>query len=378
MKRICHLSSAHKGLDVRIFYKECVTLSKEGYDTNLVISATLDDVEVASRYGVKVHPLPFKGRSRVKRMFFHTLNCYRLARKIDADIYHIHDPELIPVACVLSALGKAVIYDVHEDLPLDVLSKGWIPRFLRGFIASASKSLEWLASKYFVDVVAATPAILNRFKLYNHNAVNVNNYPLLSEFCGPGLTWADKLSQVCYVGGIGESRGAMQVVKAMEIAESGAVLKLAGNFSDPIIEAEVRKLSGWALVDYLGWLGRSEVSSVLQSSFAGLVTLHPLPNYIDSLPVKMFEYMGAGIPVIASDFPLWKEIIEDNECGLCVNPLDPMSISKAIDFLYSNPADAERMGLNGYNLILSKYNWSVEGRKLVLFYRGIESRMRTA
>lgn len=94
-------------------------------------------------------------------------------------------------------------------------------------------------------------------------------------------------------------------------------------------------------------------------------------NYLDSLPIKMFEYMSAGIPVVASNFPLWKEIIEKNRCGVCVDPLSPKDIAKAINFIVQNPQIAQKMGENGKRAILEKYNWQIEEQKLFNIYEGL-------
>ena len=118
----------------------------------------------------------------------------------------------------------------------------------------------------------------------------------------------------------------------------------------------------------LGFLDRVRLREVLSRSVAGLVTLHPVINYIDALPVKMFEYMSAGIPVIASDFPLWREIITLNDCGLLVDPLNPVAIAEAIDYFINHPEDAERMGMNGRRAVEKLYNWTHEGQKLLAFY----------
>ena len=95
-----------------------------------------------------------------------------------------------------------------------------------------------------------------------------------------------------------------------------------------------------------------------------------MPNHVNALPNKMFEYMSAGLPVIASNFPLWKEIVEGNKCGLTVNPLSPKEIAEAIRYLLAHPEEARKMGENGRKAVLEKYNWDNESRKLMVFYNG--------
>ncbi|MCA1750473.1 MAG: glycosyltransferase [Flavobacteriales bacterium] len=134
---------------------------------------------------------------------------------------------------------------------------------------------------------------------------------------------------------------------------------------------EVTGYPGWRNVDEHGFLGREEVAEVLGKSKAGVVTFHPLPNHIDAQPNKMFEYMSAGVPIITSDFPLWKEIVEGCKCGICVDPLNPEAIASAVNFIVANPRDAEKMGENGQKAVLEKYNWSIEKLKLFKLYRSI-------
>jgi glycosyltransferase involved in cell wall biosynthesis len=150
-----------------------------------------------------------------------------------------------------------------------------------------------------------------------------------------------------------------------------AYLKLCGKFFEPSVESKIKGEPGWEKVEYFGSLNMKKVMQVLNQSIAGLVTFHPLPNHINAQPNKMFEYMSAGIPVIASDFPLWSEIIVGNDCGLCVDPLNPQAIAEAIDFLCENPMEAERMGKNGLRVVKEKYNWSTEEKNLINLYNKV-------
>jgi glycosyltransferase involved in cell wall biosynthesis len=157
----------------------------------------------------------------------------------------------------------------------------------------------------------------------------------------------------------------------MGCVKSGARLQLVGHFSESAVETQAYADLGWQNIDALGFLGRKQVAQVLARSVCGLVTFLPLPNHIDAQPNKMFEYMSAGVPVIAANFPLWREIVEGNECGICVDPLDSEAIAQAIDHLINHPQEAERMGRNGQRAVINKFNWTIEEAKLLKFYSGL-------
>lgn len=362
------MSSVHHGLDVRIFLKECVSLAESGYETHLVITASAADVVTAAAKKVILHPLS-PPRGRLARMVKQAWSCYRIARKVDADIYHFHDPELIPYGILLKLAGRPVIYDVHEDLPRDILDKKWIPIWARNLVAIAAAAMEYVSARWIFSIVTATPFIAGRFKRITPKSIDINNYPIPDELViggGPRI----RRRQVCYVGGITEVRGIEPLIRALPLAPN-VTLALCGRFQESGFEAAMRALPGWAQVDYRGQTDRDGVRQVLSESMAGMVTFLPVSNHIDAQPNKMFEYMSAEVPVIASDFPLWRKIIDGAQAGICVDPQSSQAIASAIRELVKNPVKVEKMGEAGRRAVLEKYNWPNEAKKLIEFYKGL-------
>jgi glycosyltransferase involved in cell wall biosynthesis len=315
---------------------------------------------------VHLHGVPKVNGSRILRMTKTVWAVYQKARTINADIYHFHDPELIPIGLLLKLEGKKVIYDVHEDVPKDILGKTWITPVLRKPVAWLIRNLENFAAKRFNAVVAATPYICDRFLKLGCHAVNVNNYPILTELYLPDVDWSKKERVVCYVGGIFYIRGIFEIIEAID--QSDVKLLLAGQFSPIELRERAISMRGWDKVEELGQLNRSEVAQTLARSMAGLVLFHPEPYHLDAQPNKMFEYMSASLPVIASNFPLWKEIIEGNQCGICVDPMNPAAIGEAIQWLIDHPDEAKRMGENGRRAVEKKYNWESQVISLTKLY----------
>ncbi|TYZ29114.1 glycosyltransferase family 4 protein [Selenomonas caprae] len=349
--KVCHMTSAHRQLDDRIYIKECRSLASAGYKTYIVAIGEKNDISNVEIIGCGY------SNNRFERMTSFSKNVYLKAKELACDVYHIHDPELLPYGVKLKKAGKKVIFDSHEDVPAQIMDKEWLPRSLRFVISKLYKMYETYAVGKFDAVVAATPHIAEQFQGRCQKVVTVNNYPCLDDIKFHEKSFAERESIICYAGGISEMRGERIMTEAMQ--EVDGLLILAGDSEN---------VSPPPRTKYVGRISRQEVNELYGRSRAGFVIYQPAKNHFEAQPIKLFEFMAAGLPMVASDFPLWKKIVEENNCGICVNPTDVDAVRKACIELLNNPERSQQLGRNGRKAVLEKYNWANEEKKLLALY----------
>jgi len=368
--RVVHLSTIHQALDVRIFEKECRTLAAHGYEVYFVVNSPPCD----RKSGVTFWPIEISPTaSKLQQVWQRYASACSRALQLNAEVYHFHDTELIVLGLFLKLKGFRVIYDVHEDSPREAISLNK-NRPVFGFVKFCVwHVLEFLAKQFLDAFVCVTPPIAAKFP--PRKTYLVRNFPRLDKVALPKgsvmMPYGKRENVAVYAGGITEIRGIAEMIDAITHTPPplNAHLLLLGAFSPPSLESEMQQRPGWSQVDFLGWRSRESVVEQLGRSRVGLVTLLPEPIYLESLPVKLFEYMNAGLPVIASDFPLWRTLIEEIDCGLLVDPANPLEIADAMEYLFTHPDIAEAMGKRGQAAVQNTYNWNSEAQTLLTLYQ---------
>lgn len=357
---IAHLTSVHPATDTRIFHKECVSLAEAGHDVVFVVPGATDGVVKSVRLrGVPV------ATNRFGRGLLGTWRVGRAAWAEKADVYHFHDPELLILGLVLRVLGRKVVYDAHEWVRGDVASKPYLKPWLAKTLSVVVASIEWVAGRTLTHVVTATPFIASQFP--PDRVTVIGNYPDLRELDTMGdQPPAHHADRGVYIGGLNDERCGREILEAVALANDQTPafrLLMAGPIDDGLQPASV------PAIEHVGMLGRQDVMRLTAEASFGLVLLRALPNCIDALPTKFFEYLAAGVPAIVSRSTVnIAAIVDEVQCGLVVDEEDPRSIADALVWMVSHHDEAMAMGTRGAAAVNARYNWSTESAKLVALY----------
>lgn len=348
-----------------MFWRECVGLASRGYDVTLLARADQD----SDVHGVHVVGLRTYG-SRMARMTVGVWRALVEAVRTRADLYHAHDPELIPALLLLRLGGKRVVYDAHEWLSLQVRSKDYLPAGTRTAALMITRGLEKAIGVGANQVVTVSDACATPFPA--RKVTVVANYPELDRFAP--VVAPPQNSEVpafAYLGGISAIRGIEQLVDAIDELNTTdeASLVLVGPFESQELQDRVSARPGWQHVRYLGVVPHTEVASRLAGARAGLATFLPTPNNVIGSPNKVFEYLALGLPLILSDFPAWRQMLTGVDCALFVDPADPTAIAEAMRWLVRHPQRAAEMGAAGRAAVEGRFNWDAQLDNLVGAYR---------
>jgi glycosyltransferase involved in cell wall biosynthesis len=371
--RILHVSSVHKCDDVRIFGKLARSAASVGHEVEVMATGTRRERRTIDGVTLVSFRPP---RSRMLRIAFFAPWLAWNARSYPADLLHFHDPELIPWFLLLRLAGRRIVMDVHEDLPAEVLEKSWLPRLLRPIVAAVSGACVEFGARVFHGTVTASAELAERFGARDHpgKTVSARNFPVLppSAAQADGTKGRRHFRKLLFLGGVTHARVADVIVRSLAFLKDHDVeLLVGGNHHDPKLLRTLQARPEWERVRFLGAVSRSRVDELMQESVLSINVFADYPNHHDIRSNRLFEAMGAGLPVIVSAFPRWIEFVETHGCGIAVDPNDPAAVAGAIREILEHPDHGAQMGAAGRFLVEGTLSWVREYPAVDLLYAQI-------
>lgn len=372
-KKICVFTTVHRPFDVRVFHREARTLAEAGYEVVLLVHA---DFKIHLASGVH-----FKGIPRARNRFFRLLNIFRFAKyclRENADAYHFHDLELLPVGVLLKWLTrKPVIYDCHENYPEAALERVWYPNWIKPLLSRLIAVFEPLLAKQLDTVICVVMDQQERFEKKGCRTVLIRNVPRLELF---DLALAQNLprrKRLIYLGGITRVRGAEVLIRIMsELRTTFPEYKLLllGPFNEASVEKDIKQMiiqnQLTEHIEHIPFVPHEQVAEYLVQSHIGLIPWQIHEQMLKMIfPNKVLEYMACALPIVASDLPSLKKIIEESGAGITVKAEDVSQYVAVIRTLLQNPEISQTLGRRGREFVQQHYNWNRESVILLQLYQ---------
>lgn len=365
--KIIHITSAHSRYDTRIFYKQLRSLSKNGFDVTLLVNDKMPD-EIVD--GIRIISSNKSFTRKVSRFIYSNTKMIFKVIKTNYDVYQIHDPDLIPLLLILKFLNKSVIYDSHENYQKLIKNK-ISNRMIRYLFTPLFYFLENSLVKISNHVLVANYDVLHKFVRLNRNVSLIPNYPIIDDLMGPKFSKLKMESRkdkmvVCFAGGIVPEWCHEIIVSTISKMEN-VEYHIAGFETQYLREL---KLSDYPNIHYVGELSKKEVAELYIKSDVGIGISNLSQLMIEGTigNTKLLEYMSYGLPVIANNNKIWAEIIGSSNSGILLDNLSQDSLKTAIDFFKVNSEIRKDMGVNAFNTVIDKYNWSLTEKNLIEIY----------
>jgi glycosyltransferase involved in cell wall biosynthesis len=370
MKRVLLLSTVHPPADPRIVYKIAPTLAKD-YEVVLALPG-LPPPLVSSEVATVIR-LPQFRRLLARLLFCHPVVLWKCLR-LRPDVIHIFVPELIPIAFLFRFLGTRVIYEIQENLykkfGLKRYNKALIFRYLFSFF-------DHLARRYFYCILTED-AYRQEYQELRYPSAVVHNYAMLP-FLDSLPTQPTPLTNspfFIYSGVISLERSFDTLVSALALlVKTYPDIQVHLFGPSQLSREEMEALPYFKTIQshltFYGYTDQRIALAQANKAIAGLALLKPVGDYPDSYTTKLFEYMALRIPVVTSDFSLYKQVVETNGCGFCISPYNAQTLAEKLLWLVENPAKRQIMGERGRAAVKNKYNWHSEERILMKYYRSI-------
>ncbi len=374
IKKVVHISTLHQTFDQRVFHRECISLYKFGFDVSLLVHY---DGNEGPHEGVKIISLGASIKNKARLRILSRIRVVFLALikalRVKADIYHVHDPELLAIVPMLKLLSRAkIIYDCHEDHVGFMLQKPQVPVFLRKGLSKLMELLEYHTARLLDAIITADPGVEKKFMKTGAKTLTLYNFPRLEFFSLPDL--AEKEYDLVYHGSI--PRYHMEVCFAIDEVLSRRQRELRwlfiGSFGDKTwSEKTIAAISAAHRFTLYDRIAHDKIANEVRKARIGIIPLPDLPKFQYNIPTKLFEFMALKMPVVMSDLPPSRPFVKDGKCGIMVSPHDYEAYAEAIINLLDDPELCARMGKAGRSRVDAEYNWNREERKLVNLYNSL-------
>lgn len=355
MLHICYLTGLYDRRDALLYYRQGKSMVMAGHKVSLVVC---DDQPDEISEGIHIYSTKFVPHNRFERFFRTKRKILEIVKTLDADVFQISDPEHISIVQFFRKRKKPVVFNMREYYPDMLLHKDYIPRPFRRILSGVYLKMMAHYLKEYGAVFTVTPEIVSLLenKAYLSNVHLLTNYPIPDPCYS--LSKEEYLSRrdtIIYEGTIYTTSrqdvflNALQKIPDVDyllvgkIDEGNSCIK-----QHPAWNSRVHFVDGFTIEELKHYFSLSTISN----------TLRDFGNMDGSLGVlKIFESMEAALPVIFTDVPTYRAIVDKYKCGICANPNDEKSVESAIRYLVDHKEEAYAMGQNGRKAVLEEYNW---------------------
>lgn len=371
MLNVCMLTTSHPPYSPRIFDRESKSLNRNGYSVSII--APSDRKEKKEVDGINIITV-----KKPSEKYLHFITMYRIFKaglKQKCDVYHCHEPGSLLICIILKLIKKNnVIYDAHEHYPSLIAENALFPNYTKKMIEFFLDNIERNLCKSSDKIITVNHTLKTRYDVYKPTTI-LYNVPPLNIFSPKNTEKSAKT--IIYTGNVNKKRGLDFLLHSLHIIKNDhqdVKLLIVGSISDTNefktwVESYINDNNLTENFQLTGWVPYEELVEYTQNSTLGVILFQPTYyNNIIGLPNKLFEYMACQIPVVASNLPEIRYVIEDVHCGFLVDPTNSNDIAKAICSIIENPDEAKVMGYNGRKAVEEIYNWENMEKRLLKLY----------
>ncbi|WP_353722556.1 glycosyltransferase [Dyadobacter sp. 676] len=367
MKRVLLLSTVHPAADSRIVYKIAASLG-DHYE----VFCALPGLQAVPHPSIRPIGLPRFERLLHRLLFTHPA-AFVKTLFLKPDIVHIFVPELIPMALLFQWRGSKVIYEVQENL----FKKFSIKRYNNSPVLQKLFTIfDKIARRRFYCIFT-DDAYIEEYRNVAKPFAIIHNYvslPVIDAFAHPRMPAREPV--FFYLGVVSMERCLDTMIHACAMLKTTRPdfhLHLFGPLRAS--QEELEHIKGYDEVKghltFHGYTDQRDALLHAARAVAGIALLKPVADYPESFPTKLFEYMALKLPVVTSDFPIYRKIVERSECGFCIPPEDAGALCRVLELCCENEALRVQFGNNGRKAAETHYNWASEEALLLSFYHDI-------